>query len=215
MSARATTMPDDKIASDRGSSRDLLIRAASELMVERETVSITLSEIAERSGLNSALVKYYFGSKDRLLLAVLLHVGLPGVAALEQLAAADLPASRKMAVHLSEMVTTYTLYPYINRLMKYLTRDPETPEATATKLRFVQPFARWQGDIVRQGIASGEFRADIDPMLVYFTVIGACEALVDARYALSQGYGIETVSPELRQRYIDHVCGLVMHGLTA
>ncbi|OYW69135.1 MAG: TetR family transcriptional regulator, partial [Verrucomicrobiales bacterium 32-60-5] len=40
-------------------------------MTERGTIDATLNEIAERSGVNSALIKYYFGNKDGLFLELL------------------------------------------------------------------------------------------------------------------------------------------------
>ena len=51
--------------------KDRLIAAAREIMTERNAVEFSLQDVAARSGLNSALVKYHFGNKDGLLLAIL------------------------------------------------------------------------------------------------------------------------------------------------
>ncbi len=48
-----------------------LLKAAGELMTERNSIDISLSELAKKSGINAALVKYHFGNKDGLLLALL------------------------------------------------------------------------------------------------------------------------------------------------
>jgi len=48
--------------------RDRLITAAGELIVEVGWAGITTRQISERAGVNNALVHYYFGSKDDLLL---------------------------------------------------------------------------------------------------------------------------------------------------
>ena len=45
--------------------------AASELMIERASIEVSLSDIAQKSGVNAALVKYHFGNKDGLLLSLL------------------------------------------------------------------------------------------------------------------------------------------------
>ena len=47
-----------------------LLDTASSLMREGDTVDVSLSELSKRSGLNSALVKYYFGNKAGLLKAL-------------------------------------------------------------------------------------------------------------------------------------------------
>ncbi|MFX8620540.1 TetR family transcriptional regulator, partial [Acinetobacter baumannii] len=48
-----------------------LLAAASSLMIERGSTEISLGDISERSGVNSALVKYHFGNKTGLLIALL------------------------------------------------------------------------------------------------------------------------------------------------
>ncbi|MBY0392866.1 MAG: TetR/AcrR family transcriptional regulator, partial [Novosphingobium sp.] len=47
--------------------RELLLETASQIMREGDQVDISLSELSLRSGLNSALVKYYFGNKAGML----------------------------------------------------------------------------------------------------------------------------------------------------
>ena len=51
--------------------RELLLETASQIMREGDQVDISLSELSLRSGLNSALVKYYFGNKAGMLRALL------------------------------------------------------------------------------------------------------------------------------------------------
>src|SRR5579871_600859 len=55
----------------KSATADKLLVAASELMIERASIEISLSDIAQKSGVNAALVKYHFGNKDGLLLALL------------------------------------------------------------------------------------------------------------------------------------------------
>ena len=64
-----------------------LLVAAGDLMIERNTTDVSLSEIAQKSGVNAALVKYHFGNKDGLLLALLARDAETEVANLEYLLA--------------------------------------------------------------------------------------------------------------------------------
>lgn len=54
-----------------GSGRDHILRAAAELFAEKGFSNTTLKDVAEVSGANTALVSYYFGSKEGLRKAVL------------------------------------------------------------------------------------------------------------------------------------------------
>ena len=62
--------------------REQLLDTASAIMREGDIVDISLSELSLRSGLNSALVKYYFGNKAGLLMALLFDYALIGLSSL-------------------------------------------------------------------------------------------------------------------------------------
>jgi AcrR family transcriptional regulator len=61
----------EKEAAPMNATAAKLLVAAGDLMIERNTTDVSLSEIAQKSGVNAALVKYHFGNKDGLLLALL------------------------------------------------------------------------------------------------------------------------------------------------
>lgn len=87
-----------KIANDVSESAnalDQLIEAASQIMREGDTIDLSLSELSLRAGLNSALVKYYFGNKNGLMLALLDRDMGNIVISLGALVAKDMPPRRK------------------------------------------------------------------------------------------------------------------------
>src|ERR1039458_3704331 len=84
----------------RSSTAEKLLVAASELMIERSSIEVSLSDIAQKSGVNAALVKYHFGNKDGLLLALLARDAATELTQLEYLLAqpiapGDIRADRK------------------------------------------------------------------------------------------------------------------------
>ncbi|MEE3101852.1 MAG: TetR family transcriptional regulator, partial [Pseudomonadota bacterium] len=92
-------MSDDATAvqgeGERLSTRDSLLAAASSLMRSRDTLGVSISDIAAEAGVNSALVKYYFGNKSGLLLALLERdLGL-SITQLRDLVAMDMRPSAK------------------------------------------------------------------------------------------------------------------------
>ena len=71
MASQLTTSVPTRLPGGRNATAEKLLVAASELMIERSSIEISLSDIAQKSGVNAALVKYHFGNKDGLLLALL------------------------------------------------------------------------------------------------------------------------------------------------
>ena len=65
-----TSVPT-RLPGGKNTTAEKLLVAASELMIERASIEVSLSDIAQKSGVNAALVKYHFGNKDGLLLALL------------------------------------------------------------------------------------------------------------------------------------------------
>jgi len=62
--------------------RAALIAAATDLFADRGPTTVTIREIADVAGVNHGLVHHYFGSKDRLLSAVLQQLAEQSAAAL-------------------------------------------------------------------------------------------------------------------------------------
>ena len=87
--------------------KNRLIAAAREIMIERNAVDFSLQEVASRSGLNSALVKYHFGNKDGLLLAMLEQDAGQAVAQMRRLASLDISATAKLEAHVKGVIETY------------------------------------------------------------------------------------------------------------
>jgi len=196
------------------SARDQLLEAASDLMTERASVDITLSDLAAKSGLNAALVKYYFGSKNGLLLEVLRKVLTPPMEELKPLIAMSISAEEKLRIHLSGVVNSYFRYPYVTRLMHYLLAEDDSLYGRVIAEEFSRPLADAQAAILKAGVEEGVFR-EVDPMLFYFNVIGACDHLFYGRYSLQHVFGVEGIDLELKRRYVDHLYGMISSGIRA
>ena len=66
-------------------------------MSDRHSIDVSLSEIAAHSGLNSALVKYYFGNKNGLLLALVEREAAAALPGFQGAAAPGFAADREAA----------------------------------------------------------------------------------------------------------------------
>jgi AcrR family transcriptional regulator len=194
--------------------RERLLDTASRLMSDRHSIDVSLSEIASHSGLNSALVKYYFGNKDGLLLALVEREAVAALQRLEELLQMNLSATEKLRRHIAGVINNFFRTPYLNRLLHSLLdeRNSESRSARQVNRIFVKPLLELQRRLLEQGVASGEFRP-IDPVLFYVSVLGACDHLFNARYALRSAFGGSGVTDGVREKYVEHVCDIFLCGL--
>ncbi len=194
--------------------RALLLDTASAIMREGDIVDISLSELSLRSGLNSALVKYYFGNKAGLMKALLDRDMTAITGSVDALLSKDMDPVSKLRLHLGKMVDTYYATPYLNRLLMRLVRDSDEDEARRIADTYLTPLHRAYDRLISEGVKKGVFR-DIDPQMFYFSATGAADRFFSARLVLRHCFGQDTLTDELRERYKAHIIDLIMAGIRA
>ena len=196
----------------RGEARTALLNATAALLSERPGLEVSLSEIALRSGHNSSLIKYYFGSKEGLLMAILERDAERSMADFENLVRLPVSAEQKMRIHINGIINAYYVSPYLNRLINHLIVHGLDHSAERVAKIFVEPMVAAYRSIVAQGVADGLFRP-VDPGLLYYSVVGACEHIFYAAYALPTTLGITQLDGATKQRYVQHVADLCLGGI--
>ena len=192
--------------------KNRLIAAAREIMIERNAVDFSLQDVASRSGLNSALVKYHFGNKDGLLLAILEQDAGQAVAQMQRLSSLEIPATAKLEAHVKGVIETYYRYPYLNRLVHLMMHERGEMAAEQVARFFVTPLVAFQRNLLDTGVTTGEFKS-VDPIFFYHSVVGACEHLFSSRLAMDRVFGAVPIDDDLCRRYTTHVIDLVGRGL--
>ncbi|MFZ5745722.1 MAG: TetR family transcriptional regulator [Pseudomonadota bacterium] len=194
--------------------RELLLHTASTIMREGDIVDISLSELSLRSGLNSALVKYYFGNKAGLMKALLDRDMQDIVHAVDALMAKDMSPDERLRRHIGAVVDTYYKTPYLNRLLMRLVRESDPEEAHRIADSYLTPLSRAYDRLIKDGVKQGLFR-NVDPQLFYFTTTGACDRFFSSRLVLKHCYDTEALTEELRDRYREHCIDFIMAGILA
>ena len=196
----------------KNATAEKLLDAASELMIERSSIEVSLSDIAQKSGANAALVKYHFGNKDGLLLALLARDAATEMSNLEYLLAQPITPTEKLKLHIAGVIRAYHRFPYMNRLIHFLLHESSQEAADEVSKFFVAPLLDFHRRLLAQGIKAGEFR-DIDPVLFYTSLIGACDHLFFGRHAMSRAAGIGPVTDDVCRDYIRHMEALICGGM--
>jgi AcrR family transcriptional regulator len=195
--------------------RSQLLDTASAIMREGDVVDISLSELSLRSGLNSALVKYYFGNKAGLLKALLDRDWQAIVTSVDALVAKDgWDPETKLRRHISKVVDTFYAVPYLNRLTMRLVRESDDSEARRIADCYLSPMYHAYEVLIEAGVKEGVFRP-VDAQLFYFTVTGAVDRFFSARLVLKHCFDQDTLTEELRDRYRQHTIDIIMAGILA
>jgi TetR/AcrR family transcriptional regulator len=197
---------------DERVTRNQLLDAASAAMIEARTPDVSLHVIARRAGLTAPLVKYYFGGKDGLLLALALRDAGQALRELEDLMAQDLPPDEALRLHVAGIVRSCARHPYLNGLLNLLLREEHSRPAAVIREKFIAPMVEAQRRLLEQGRACGSFR-DVDPGMFYFVVTGACQHLFSTRVALNHPLNGAPADEKLACDYAAAAIDLIFKGL--
>ena len=212
MGSPLNTSVPTRLPGGKNSTAEKLLVAASELMIERASIEVSLSDIAQKSGVNAALVKYHFGNKDGLLLALLARDAATEMSQLEYLISQPISPTAKLSLHIGGIIRAYHQFPYMNRLIHYLLHESSAEAADEVSKFFVAPLLEFQRRLLAEGIKAGEFR-NIDPVMFYTSLVGACDHLFFGRHAMSRATGVGPVTDEVCREYIKHMEALICGGM--
>lgn len=191
------------------STAEQLLDATAALLGERTAMDVSLSDIAKRAQLNSALIKYYFGNKNGLLLAVLERDAELAMAALRHLVDMPLSAEQKLKIHIGGVINAFHRTPWLNRLINFMIEYSDERSGRRINEIYVEPMLDAYQAILDQGVAEGSLRR-VEPRFLYHSLVGACEHIFNATDA---GPGRARISEAAKQAYIAHVTQIFLQGL--
>jgi len=194
------------------SSRELLLQATRELLIERGANNVSFKDIGERSGVNAALIGYYFKSKSGLMLDVLRNGLALGMSRMVLIPDLDFSPQDKLRCFVEIVVDVFSTYPYINQLMRWLIAQKPEVYGPLIATDLAQSSGRAVDRVLAEGIAKGVFRP-VDPMLFYVQLTGACDQLFYGWHQLQLVYGVDKITDDVKSTFVRNLLETLLNGL--
>ncbi|MGE0830415.1 MAG: TetR family transcriptional regulator [Hyphomonadaceae bacterium] len=192
--------------------RERLLEAASAIMREEDVIDAPVREIADRAGVNSALVRYYFGSKDGLRLAVFERDAAASMARHAVIMKSKLAPVQKLSALIREVISYNSEFPSGQRLATSIIRDADPSHAVQLFDDIAGPLFRHVEEVLTEGVATGVFRP-VDPRHLYFAIVGACGLIFSSRPALHLFFEEKIDCEALRDAHAEAVASIILDGI--
>ncbi|OJY67183.1 MAG: TetR family transcriptional regulator [Sphingobium sp. 66-54] len=193
--------------SDNTVGREVVLAKAIELLQELPPARVTISLIAREAGVDPALIRYYFGDRAKLLLAVVerLIADAPAEIAGSNEPRAILERRIRHAAHFTRSTK------HVRRLMVDELADAKSAEARklqgAMNMRAVDAFADL---LARDG---GEELRTINPLFLHVALVGLFDFFVSAQPVVRNLVPEGTDMDKLGAEYEDFIVDLLLNGI--
>ncbi|MGQ4810130.1 HTH-type transcriptional repressor KstR2 [Candidatus Entotheonellaceae bacterium PAL068K] len=150
-----------------------IIAAAARVFNKKGYHAATTRDIAAEVGIQQASLYYYISSKEELLYLVVRQPIMALYAQVEEIVKAALPARTKIERGIEAHLAAFDdNYPH---MFVFLQELPNVAQALQDTLRELPGrYQRLWEEIVRQGIAAGQLRADLDVTTTALIILGMC-----------------------------------------
>ena len=201
-------------AARAGEAREALLVAARELMTEKGLPAVTVREIAERAGVQAALVNYHFGGKEGLLRSVVDSVMGEMAERIQAVTTGLGSIDERLRELIEGVIEALSASPYAPRLMVEQVLFASDDVIDDFVERFARPNLAAIRSLLDDGLAAGALRRFDSKFMVPF-MFGPCLFLFLHAPVLRRLYGIDDIDADVAREFADHFAALVMHGIAA
>ncbi len=162
-------MADDRTPQD---AKEKLLVAATKLFAEKGYAGVSIRQLGEAAGVNSAMISYYFGGKEGLYESVITAQYERLLGKFEKIAATEADAPEKIRLYAEVIRNSHTEdQPLMARLIQ---GELTSPTACLEKVvrKYTAKIAQIVSGILKEGVQAGSFRQDVDLMFATLALAG-------------------------------------------
>lgn len=195
-------------SADASDAREVILQAACRLLKDNLPTQVTNSMIAREAGADPALIRYYFGDRSSLLLAVADEL-------MKTTRQAIPPAPMNIEAFLRWRVDSTLHFARMARSMQRLMVDELAEGGTAEVREAVRQRNKGLVDryakILKDQV--GDEIVDVDPLFLHAAILGVCEFFTAAQSVILPLAEPGADPAELADRYEAFVIDLFLNGL--
>ena len=188
--------------------REAIVAAARQLMDEAPPHKATVSSIARKAGVDPALVRYYFRSRDQLLLAVIEDI-INSWNASHPVPAAS--PSGRLAAQVGNMLDFALRVRSMQRLMIDECAGSRSPEVRRRVREINSAFVDNLGLLLHPEKTTATNATD--PLFLYVSIVGLCEFFAASQAMIQPLAPADMDAGELAERYKEFIVNLVLDGM--
>jgi TetR/AcrR family transcriptional regulator len=196
-------------------SKDQILDAAERLFAQQGFSRTTIKQIGKAARVNSALLYYYFGDKERLYRAVLERLVTRLISHTLGRLGANAPPPLKIRGFIEAQVETFMANPQLPKLFMREMLDHDAAHAVEQIQHLAATSFKGLCDTIEEGQRQGNFRSDIDPKFAAISTVGQVAYFFVARPAVRilLGAGKEGPSPATIQAFARHAADFALAAL--
>jgi AcrR family transcriptional regulator len=193
-----------------GDAREHLLTAATELFARQGVAATTFAAIAKRAGLTPAMMHYYFKDRDHLLDCVVEEKIAPMIASVWSPVDAGAAPEELLRGVVGRLVAGIERMPWIPStwMREVLNEGGLLRSRVLRKLPFDK--VRVVSGAVARAQAKGEIQADLDPVLIVFSMLGLVMMHLATAPFFAEVFHRKEPDPQAIGR---HITALLQHGL--
>jgi TetR/AcrR family transcriptional regulator len=193
-----------------------IIEYATAEFVEKGYAGARVDEIVKKANISKNLLYHHFGSKEKLYVRVLeynyarlrahqMDIQIEGLSPIEGM--------RKLV---SATFHSFADHPEIISLLNtenlYKAKHVKQSERI---LNLYHPVINMIRDLLRQGAEEGIFRADVDAVEIYISIVALGYYYLSNKYTISSIFNIDLDEPDRIRQRLDHIVDMVLSYLKA
>ena len=207
---RRKRSPGRPVTGVDGDAREHLLTAATELFARQGVAATSFAAIAKRAGLTPAMMHYYFKDREHLLDCVVDEKIAPLIAAVWSPVDPGAAPVEMMRGVVERLVAGIARMPWIPStwMREVLNEGGLLRSRVLRKLPFDQ--VRVMSAAVGRAQAKGEIQADLDPVLIVFSMLGLVMMHLATAPFFAEVFHRKEPDPQAIGR---HITALLRHGL--